>query len=555
MSTKKRFLSSLLLAVLAILPLQSSANNIDASSARNVANTFLRQLTTSSKTFKSVSQSDLRLVHAEKSNVATNGNAYYAFNIEGGGWVIVAGEDRANQVLAYNDQGRLDFTNLPDNFKALMSSYKEEIEYLQLHPELAIKPAICSASGVVVEPLIKAIWGQELPYYLQCPVYHGEYCAVGCVATAMTQVMFYWKYPTSSPALNSYYCYSIGQTVPSLPATTFEYGKMITSYCHWDYEQSALIQDTYTDDQAQAVAKIARYCGQAVKMDYHPDGSGATVNDQLTAMKKFGFSSSAKSVSRSSWWSENYTTQQWEAMIKEELDARRPILYSADDVNGGGGHAFVCDGYDNNNMFHFNFGWYGTCDGWYKSTALNMIHRSGEELKFNSGHEMLTGVVPPTYCMVSADELTSTGELYILGEEMPIEAANVNIFTTYTNVNFLFSIYSNSGTKICTTPVSNVTIAGFDQGSNMSNIFTLPTTLEQGKYDITFNYYTGLPRNPSIVECDNGELNVIGHFAKFNAPFNIDDITRSIDFLLDGTHPGLTIDDVTVLIDAMLTSE
>lgn len=545
---------SCLVAGFAMLALQSSANNIDASVARNVANTFLKQQTSSNKMFRSTSLSDIKLVHAEKSNTVANANAYYAFNIDGGGWVIVAGEDRANQVLGYSDQGSLNFSNLPDNFKALMNSYKEEIEYLQAHPELDVKPKLNSSSDIVVKPLITAIWGQETPYNNQCPTYQGERCVVGCVATAMTQVMYYWKYPTTIPALNSYYCYEIGQTIPSLPETTFEYSKMLTSYCHWDWDQSALIQDTYTDEQAEAVAKLARYCGQAVRMSYHPDGSGAYTSDQLSGMKKFGYSSSAQDVSRSSWWNNNYTNEQWEAMIREELDARRPILYSASDVNGAGGHAFVCDGYDSNNMFHFNFGWYGTCDGWYKSTALNMTHRDGEALKFNTGHEMLTGVEPPTYCIIETDGINAPSNLLVLGEEMPIEALNLNIFTTNTMLNFIFSINNTTGRLVASSNAINVTTADYTQGSTLSNTIVLPTTLEPGTYNLRFSYYISSPRVLTAINCDCGQLNVIGHCAKYNAPFTIEDITHAIDYLLDGTHPGLTINDVTSLIDALLES-
>lgn len=545
---------SCLVAGFAMLALQSSANNIDASVARNVANTFLKQQTSSNKMFRSASLSDIKLVHAEKSNTVANANAYYAFNIDGGGWVIVAGEDRANQVLGYSDQGSLNFSNLPDNFKALMNSYKEEIEYLQAHPELDVKPKLNSSSDIVVKPLITAIWGQETPYNNQCPTYQGERCVVGCVATAMTQVMYYWKYPTTSPALNSYYCYEIGQTIPSLPETTFEYSKMLTSYCHWDWDQSALIQDTYTDEQAEAVAKLARYCGQAVRMSYHPDGSGAYTSDQLSGMKKFGYSSSAQDVSRSSWWNNNYTNEQWEAMIREELDARRPILYSASDVNGAGGHAFVCDGYDSNNMFHFNFGWYGTCDGWYKSTALNMTHRDGEALKFNTGHEMLTGVEPPTYCIIETDGINAPSDLLVLGEEMPVEALNLNIFTTNTMLNFIFSINNTTGRLMASSNAVNVTTADYTQGSTLSNTIVLPTTLEPGTYNLKFSYYISSPRVLTAINCDCGQLNVIGHCAKYNAPFTIEDITHAIDYLLDGTHPGLTINDVTSLIDALLES-
>ena len=82
-------------------------------------------------------------------------------------------------------------------------------------------------------------------------------------------------------------------------------------------------------------------------------------------------------------------------MMKTELDAGRPILYAGNDSGGGAGHAFICDGYNSEGKFHYNFGWYGTCDGWYVSTALNMVHRSGEECHFNSGQEMVIGIEPP----------------------------------------------------------------------------------------------------------------------------------------------------------------
>ena len=110
-------------------------------------------------------------------------------------------------------------------------------------------------------------------------------------------------------------------------------------------------------------------------------------------MIDFGYRSTAQDVSKNG-WSSSYTTAQWEALIKEELDAGRPILYSASDPSEGG-HAFICDGYNSNGYFHFNLGWYGTCDGWYLSTSLKMTHRSGDELNFSSSHEMLIGVEPP----------------------------------------------------------------------------------------------------------------------------------------------------------------
>ena len=397
----KKIMGSLTLAALAMTTLGASAGNISADAARAVASSFIHQQTAKGSFKSHVALNDIKLVYTEASSVVSNVNDFYAFNITGGGFVIIAGEDRATQVLGYSDKGQLDFNNLPYGLQGLLYGFKQEIEFLQTYKgdDLVPAPQSLNASGGV-EPLIKTNWGQEMPYYLQCPIYRGEYCVVGCVATAMAQVMKYWQYPEGSSSLPRFYSYGFGN-VDALPATTFDYSLMIDSYCHWDWNTSQLIQDTYTDAQAQEVAKLSRYCGQAVEMQYSPDGSGAYTSDQLQAMKDFGYRSTAQYVSKGGYggWgggggSGNYTTSQWEALIKAELDAGRPILYAANDPSAGG-HAFICDGYNSEGKFHFNYGWYGTCDGWYVSTALNMTHRDGDYLQFNSGHEMLTGVEPP----------------------------------------------------------------------------------------------------------------------------------------------------------------
>ena len=392
----KRTMSSLLLAALTMVSLQASAGNVSLTQARNAANNFFKQHASSQ--IKAPAMSDLKLAHAEASKAVKGANDYYAFNVTGGGFIIIAGEDRAPQVLGYSDKGHLDFNKLPYGLQGLLDGYKSEMEFLLTYTEDDLVPVQKAGGFKGVDPLIQTTWGQEDPYDWQCPIQNGQYCVVGCIATAMAQVMYYWKYPEGSDALPRFYSSGYGY-VPALPATTFDYSKMLLSYCHWDYDNSELVQDTYTDEQAQEVAKLGRYCGQATDMQYSPNGSGAYTWKQLDAMISFGYRSTAEDVSRDgSWWGwgdDGYTTAEWEALIKVELDAGRPILYSASDINGGSGHAFICDGYNSNNYFHFNYGWYGTCDGWYLSTALNMTHRDGEYLQFNTGHEMLIGVEPP----------------------------------------------------------------------------------------------------------------------------------------------------------------
>ena len=399
MMNAKKFLSAMALAAFVIMPFNVNAGNIDATAARATANTFLKQQA-SVPSFKATALSDLTLAHAEASKTVAGANDYYVFNINGGGFIIISGEDRAAQVLGYSDKGSFNYKQIPAPLKDLLNGFQKEIEFLQAYTEDDLVPMLnASTDSRGVEPLIKTTWGQEMPYYLQCPKKNGEYCVVGCVATAMAQVMYYWKYPTECSNLSGYGGGWWGSmTVPALPATTFDYNKMLLSYCHWDYNTSSLIQDTYTDEQAQEVAKLSRYCGQAVEMDYDPEGSGAYTWNQYDAMiNTFGYRSTAEDVSKDgSWWSGGggYTTAQWENLIKEELNAGRPILYSASDPSAGG-HAFICDGYNTDGYFHFNLGWYGTCDGWYLTTSLRMTHRDGDQLNFSSSHEMLIGIEPP----------------------------------------------------------------------------------------------------------------------------------------------------------------
>ena len=456
-----------LLSAMAMSSVCLLAANIDAAAAHDLACDFFKhQAAAKSSSFNAPSSGDVRLVHAEPSHVLAGANDYYVFSVKSLGFVIIAGEDRAPHVLGYSSTGRLDFNNLPYNFKGLLDSYKREIEFLLTYDAFDLVPARRQDNSFkktfTVDPLIKTYWGQGMPYYLQCPVYNNEYCVVGCVATAMAQLMKFWEYPTSCDGVSSYYCYNIGQMLDNLPATTFDYSLMLPSYCHWDWDAGELIQDSYTDEQAQEVAKLSRYCGQAVNMSYSPDGSGAYVSSQLAAMKSFGYNSEAQHLNKGSYWGgSNYTTSEWEDMMKAELNMGRPILYAADDLSAGG-HAFICDGYNDEGLFHYNFGWYGTCDGWYVSTALDMTHRDGEELHFNSGHEMLTGMTPPLFCRMTANAVDADNGLLMLGKKLNVLARNVRFSTSSQTVHVVFSLNNANGSIVTKSPVVHLSRINFE---------------------------------------------------------------------------------------------
>lgn len=545
------------LAAMATMTIQ--AGNIDATAAQAAANSFLKHRIAAG-TINAPALADVRLAHAEASSVVTGANDYYAFNIKGGGFVIIAGEDRAVQVLGYSDKGHFDANNLPAPLQDLLSGYKREIEFLQTYKGddlVASTTAPTFKDAGTVGPLIKSTWGQEMPYYLQCPLYQGEYCVVGCIATAMAQVMNYWQYPTTMSSISRYYCSDIGAYVPALPATTIDYSLILDSYCHWDWDNSQLIQDTYTDAQAQEVAKLGRYCGQAVKMGYSPDGSGAYTYNQHSAMINFGYSN-AEDVSKSGNWyggGSSYTTAQWEAMLKSDLDAGRPILYSASDPNpNGGGHAFICDGYNSDGYFHFNLGWYGTCDGWYTTTSLKMLHRDGTNLNFSSSHEIVYKLEPPTYCNINAASISADNSLLVLGEDLAAVAGNVTLNTSYSNVNMVFALTDDAGSRIATGNGVNVAKSTFTQGSDINGTLTLPETLSPGEYNLQLNYYTTSASALTAVATAEGQLVVVGRVAKYNGRFDVADVSKVINYILRGHDGGVALDvaDVSMLIDYIL---
>ena len=285
---------------------------------------------------------------------------FYIFNAEGkNGFVIISGDDRTPSILGYAEQGSLEEDRLPDNMKWWLDNLARQIEALGT----SLKPANVTStrSGMTaIAPLIQTEWNQGAPYNYMCP--DGDYrdkgddgydatnlCVTGCVATAMAQVLYYWKWPNQCAAIDSYglgyydenWNFVETNRVKGIPATTFKWNVMKTKY---GYQE--------TGEAADAVAELMRYCGQAVRMGYGVGASGANLSPSDLA-SVFNYSTNIRELDRDS-----YTTAQWEALVYGELSAEhpRPVLYSGR-TSGNAGHQFIIDGYDGNGLFHMNWGW------------------------------------------------------------------------------------------------------------------------------------------------------------------------------------------------------
>ena len=408
-----------MLAVLALVAANMSAATVDATAAQDAA---VRFMNSKAGTRFMASNANLRLTYTEGSSVKAGAAAFYVFNYDEGGFVIVAGDDRAEEILGYGD-GNLDMDKIPANMRWWLSTYKEQIDFLFKNPDLKVKKLNESSEALrastVVSPLLTCIWDQDAPFYNQCPTRSGVHCLTGCVATAMAQVMYFWKYPAQAPALSAYTTATRRISMPALSATTLNWNNMIDDYT-----------GSYTNAQATAVATLMLYCGQSCYMDYDTEsngGSGAYSDDQLTGMKAFGYNSGATYVQR-----KNYTDAQWTAMMLEDLQAGRPILYGGDD--GTYGHAFVVDGY-NGSKYHINWGWSGIDNGYFAISSFmidsDYDFRKNQDMLYQIYPEGQGGITTVAPVMADASSVGTTSFTAMWTDETASE--NVTDYTLYVN--------------------------------------------------------------------------------------------------------------------------
>ncbi len=372
----------LMLAV-AVAALQMTAANVDLVTAQAKAAEFLRSQASGGKLTASQVQFVSQRTITNSSNVTMP--VYYIFNTRDN-FVIVSGEDRAEEILAVGDQP-LDFDHIPANMQGWLNLYQKQIEYLQERPGLVVEvqSKIKAPNRIqTVAPLLTATWDQQSPYWNQC-VFNGTQCLTGCPATSLAQVFFYWKYPTApTPSIAGYT--SNGYTIPALPSTTFDWANMRASY-GWGA----------TAAQKAAVATLMRYIGQAERMEYGPDGSGISSDrtDLIsTACKTFGYDNNVRAIKKSSYYGYSYYTDaQWATLMQNELAAGHPIVYCAvSDEGEGGGHAFNVDGYtSSSNKYHINWGWSGAGNGDFALNAFTDI----DGMTFDIYQQMVIGIQPP----------------------------------------------------------------------------------------------------------------------------------------------------------------
>lgn len=418
-----------------------NARQISSKEAMAIAEDFMHQSSFKSNNLQANIQ--LSLAHTTKSTIDVNKNCLYVFNNgEQNGFIIVAAEDCVQtSILGYSNNGEYNNNDMPSNFQWWMEQYQREIDY-------AIKNNLSTSSTIQpfatsVAPLLGNIsWDQGAPYNLLCPTLtnskgEAEHTVTGCVATATAQVMRYYKWPSKGQGSNSYLWENGNKTL------SMDFSKSVYD---WD-NMTETYDNNSTSTQKNAVAKLMYDCGISCNMDYglsETGGSGASAFDQVAGLYNyFKYDQGMEHLTRN-----YYKLAEWNAIIINEINNKRPILYRGQ--GSGGGHAFIIDGYNNDGYFHFNWGWGGNSNGYFVTTALNPgeLGIGGGAGGYNYDQGMTIGIQPAQENSTPSHEITSDGILisedatngFIISATRII---NYNWNTTSFSVAFQFESLSN----------------------------------------------------------------------------------------------------------------
>ncbi len=354
---------------------------------------------------KTITKDDVGKLHDQSALLPFT--EFYLFTTDKG-FVIVSGDDCVKPILAYSLTNRFNTSMMPINIRLWLQSYEDQIAYYKrinnngfsaettasLEEEwrkLRNGEMEYSSRKTIVGPLLSTTWNQS-PYYNSLCPYDSDQDAnavTGCTATATAQVMKYWNHPTTGYGSHSYYHYSFGTLSANFGNTTY----------NWDAMPSSL-NSSSSATQTEAVATLMYHVGVAVEMNYGVGGSGAATTSrgditrasaENALVTYFKYSPLLHSVNM-----DDYTAAQWSALLRNELDNNRPIIYTGYDESAG--HAFVCDGYNSSTgQFHINWGWGGWCDGFYTIGQLNPASGGtggNSTYTFNLDNSAIIGIQP-----------------------------------------------------------------------------------------------------------------------------------------------------------------
>ena len=447
--------------------------------------------------------------------------AVFVFNSTNKGFVLVSAEDEARAVLGYSDQGTFDANNIPENMQFWLQMYADELGRLSAVSDRSEKgdeekKAIRrkakgerreaeGESYPTVSPILgKTIWGQTEPFNNMCPQINGERTVTGCVATAMSQIMYVHKYPTKGTGSYSYTTETKKLKVSAdFGNTTYDWANMIPDYT-----------GSYTTAQADAVATLMYHVGVAAEMDYTVEGSGAVSSIALAALTKYFGYDKAINVLPKDFMTEDGLLQ----AIATDLQAGRPVYFSGVTV-ALEGHAFVCDGMKSDGYLHINWGWNGMANGYFAISALapevQGTGGSASNLAFTESVDVYTNIRPDAggkaMPLVTVDKLTRTSKETInKTEKVSFDLdrfTSAGIATAEGTITYF--IYNSNQELVEEVGIGTFELdPGYYYTSAISISHTLPNTLANGNYELEIRYIDDNDIDHPILVKGLGEVRV-----------------------------------------------
>lgn len=439
-----RLFISLLLTVLFTEFSYSKA--VDITSASSLASSFIANNSDSPK--RSSIELALYKTYKNKELISSFApqNLFYIFNFSNDqGFIIIAADDRIDPVLGYSSSNDFDIAKAPALVLSWIENYKKQITNILAYSDEVAHPAWVEYEksmnyrkrGITaVAPLLKTTWSQDANYYELCPKdpVTGKLSVTGCVATAMAQTLKYWNYPSSGRGQNTY-------TPPGgFGQLQVDFSKSIYNYVNMPAKPTT---------SSTGIPLLMRDCGYAVNMQYSSNGSGAEVTGRTFAsaekalVTNFGYSNSITSKER-----RFFSNMDWINLLKAEFAASRVVIYYGYNGNTQNGHCFLADGYDANNLIHINWGWAGSCDGYFNvsnlspSTGYNYATNDGalfgiQPASCNDGiaipNEVCVGSTLTAYApQTGGTWATSDESIVSIGKDGIIQAVNTgNVTLTY----------------------------------------------------------------------------------------------------------------------------
>ena len=404
--------------------------------------------------------------------------AFYIVNVDDGAFVLVSADDIAHQVLGYSLSSTWPVSK--DGSVELPAHIKGFFDDLAAQMEAAVESEPTRAAGSYkasprssapnrspslpdsVGPLLTTTWNQGQYYNVLCPEdANGPdgHVYTGCVATAMAQIVKYWSDPTPGRGTHSY---------------STNYGTLTVNYAEASYDYANMpdvLDENSSQTQINAVAQLIYHCGVATNMKYGSSESEAFNQEVRAALINYFHFSPNLSYAEKAF----FTNEEWNDLLRKNIAANHPVFYSG---HGNGGHAFICDGYNSEGYYHFNFGWGGFADGWFLCNSINP-----SSMNYNGSQAAIVDIVPDNTGNVIIGQMDGTSTFYV---DEPLELYNLMGNNAYVGNN-----YTNSCNNI-------ITFISTDEASQM--------VVDIMEYeDQTIQFYNGNNTN-NIIDCNINEM-------------------------------------------------